>query len=581
MGALFLVRDDLAEAALATARAHFRLHGLPEPDERRLPGWRLLSSPYIKGAGGTFVADGDDFAAVAGTLAFDDLVGADALRALLAEATPPAFDWSRVGGQFALVLRKGGRTFVATDYFSAFHLYHDAEMRLFSTSLLAAATSLPRLNFHAQGVYEFAFQASVIGDDTVFAELKRLGATTIVELTADGTMCHSVAKPLSGTTTDLSHGDRLRLHRDLLDRIVGGYARQFGNEIHCPLSGGLDSRLMLAVLRAFGCRPDIYVYGPATSPDVVIAQQIGAGEGFDVTWIDKDEHRDLTPDAFAEQTARNFFENDALPNFGGMFDNGRNGEALHARHSGGALAVSGGCGEIYRNFFFLPDRRLTAANVVDAFFARFDARDATAMFDPRNFLRGIEDKMLAALERPGDRSALPRNVIEQLYPRVRCRSLFGREISIEGRFGPYLMPFLDHRIVAEGVQLPMREKEAGAFEAALLNAIDPVLARYPSAYGHDFATPPSLRHRFDERATQVRPFWLRRHSYALQRRLRPMGDEHGGLFGREYMGRVIDLEFPAMRRFFQIGNLADSGVWRRVACLEYLATHLGSRLTTS
>jgi asparagine synthase (glutamine-hydrolysing) len=122
-------------------------------------------------------------------------------------------------------------------------------------------------------------------------------------------------------------------------------------------------------------------------------------------------------------------------------------------------------------------------------------------------------------------------------------------------------------------------KHAGRFEAQLLNTIDPSLARRPSAYGHNFAARPSLRHRFEEWSTRMRPTWLRKRSYAIQRRLRPMSDEHGGLFSPEYMGRVIDLEFPIMRRYFNLERINDSGLWRRIACLEYLAAFLGSRLS--
>jgi len=126
--------------------------------------------------------------------------------------------------------------------------------------------------------------------------------------------------------------------------------------------------------------------------------------------------------------------------------------------------------------------------------------------------------------------------------------------------------------------LPLRLKNAGRFEAMLLNAIDPALARYPSAYGHDFAGPPGLRHRFDEWSSRMRPIWLRQRSYALQRRLRPMADEHGGLLSPEYLGKVIDLDFPIMRRFFNTDRINDSGMIRRIANLEYLAARLGTRL---
>ena len=363
-----------------------------------------------------------------------------------------------------------------------------------------------------------------------------------------------------------------------LTRIVRPHVARFGDEIRCALSGGLDSRLVLAALRAEGCRPRAFVYGGVGSADVRVARDIGEGEGLAVEWRDKEAVRSLAPDEFPEQVARNFEEYDGLPNFGELFENGGNAAARDARHAGGALSVSGGCGEVYRNFFYLPDRRIRASAVARTFFARYAAGDATGKFDERAFLSAIEDKILTALGRPGDRSRLPRPTVEQIYPRIRCRSLFGREISLESRYGSYLMPFLDHRLVAEAVQLPLALKNAGRFEARLLADLDPALAAYPSAYGHDFSGPPDLRHRFGEWTTRVRPIALRQRSYALRRRLGPLADEHGGLLSREYLGRVIDLEFPVMRRFFNVDRIGDSGLMRRIANLEYLAARLGSRL---
>jgi len=581
MAGLFLTREahpGAAEPALATARAQFARHGFADLKVKRFAGWALLHAPYIVGGPDLFVEEGGAFAAAAGTLSYDGMTGSEALRKLLAEADPLHLDWSRLAGQFALVLHRGGRTFVATDFFAAFQLYHDAERSLFSTSFLTAATVLPHVSFDPQGLYEYAVQAAVLGDDTVLAEIKRLGPNQVVELGEHGVRLHRVAKDLPSAPTAEPLAERLATHASLLRRVVGEQALRFGDNIQCPLSGGLDSRLVFAVLRSLGCDPQAYVYGWPVSPDVQIAQAIGAAEGFPLEWIDKDAVREITPEAFPEQVARNFEENDGLPNFGGLFDNGGNSYARDRRHRDGALTISGGAGEIYRDFFFLPDRRLRVADVADSFFARYDRRDMTAAFDGSRFLRRIRDKMLEALGRPGDTSALPRTLIEQLYPRFRGRSLFGRELSVEARYSPYTFPFLDQRVVAEAMTLPMPLKRAGVFEAQLLHAIDPVLAARPSAYGHHFAEPPSRKHRFDEWATRVRPVWLRKNSYAIQRRLKPMGDEHGGLHSDEYMGRVIDLAYPHMRRWFNVDQVSDSGLKRRIALLEYFAAHLGSRL---
>ena len=582
MAGLFLVHDrdpGFADAAMAEARAQFARHGFPTGSEHRLPGWRLLHAPHIIGGPETLLAEGDDLAAVAGTLAFDGLTGSAALRALLREAELPSPDWSRLRGQFAALVRRGGRSFLLTDYFAAFQLFRDREARLFSTSFLAAANALPRLSFDPQGVYEFAFNVVPIGNDTVLADLKLLGPDEVAELTPDGARFHAVAKPLPEVAVDMPLEERVARHRQRLSDAVGAHRSLFGGGVVCPLSGGLDSRLLLAALRAEGAQPRVYVYGAPGEEDVEIAQRIGSAEGFEVEAFDKGAWPRPAPDDFAGQVERNFQQYDGLPVYGEIFESGANALARDRRHPGGALAASGGCGEIYRNFFFLADRPTSARDVARIFFARLDRGDVTGAFDERAFVGAVEDKILASLGRPGERGPLPRPLVEQIYPRVRCRSFFGREISLEARYGPYLMPFLDHQAVADAMTLPVRLKNAGRFEAMLIDAIDPALARQPSAYGHDFTGPPGWRHRFTEWATRIRPPRLRENSYAIQRRLGRVPHGRNPLLVRDYLGRVIDLDYPAMRRFFRVGRIADDGLLMRIACLEYLAARLGSRLT--
>lgn len=571
MGGLFLVqaRDPgFAAGALAAAREY----GFAEATARDVPGWHVLHMSYAAGGPALFLERGEDFVAVAGTIACDGEMGRAALERLLDMERP---DWDRVAGQFVALVHRGGRTFLFGDYFGAFQLFHDEAPRLFSTSFLAAANALPRVSFSAQGVYEFAFNVVPVGDDTVLAELRTLGPERMVDLTSDGAVDHALAKPLPSAEA-LPLEARIAAQRERLLALAESHVRQFGGAIHCPLSGGLDSRLALAALRAVGARPRIYVYGGAESGDVRIARDIAAAEGFAIEWLDKEAWREVSPDEFPAQIEANFQAYDGLPNYGELFENGANAFAREARHAGGALAVSGGCGEIYRNFFYLPDRRFSAAAVARTFYARYALGDVTEAFDERAFLRAIEDKILAALGRPGDRGRLPRGLIEEVYPRVRCRAVFGREISLEARIGAYWMPFLDHKLVGEAMKLPLALKNGGRFEAMLLAAIDPVLAGQPSAYGHDFTAPPSRKHLFAEWSTRIRPIALRQRSYALRRRLGPVADEHGGLLTSEYMGRVIDLDFPAMRRFFKPEAIGDSGLMRRISNLEYLAARLPS-----
>ncbi len=582
MGGLFLVRDDdAATATLAAARAQYGRHGFVAFDDIALPGWRGFHCPFIHGGPDGFLTEGDDLVAVAGTLIVDGELGAPALRKLIAMIALGEPDWSRIGGQFVALVRAAGRTVLFTDFFGAFQLFHDDGWRVLSTSFLAAADTLPALSFDPQGVYEFVFNVFPIGDDSVLAELKRLGPDRLLRLNRDGVTVTPLAKPLPETPVDMPLADRIDDVATRLRATVAPAAAVFGDRVDCPLSGGLDSRLVLALLRDAGIAPNIYVYGDADDAgetDVVVARAIAAAEGFALSVEDKASFRAIDPADFADQVRVNFHETDALVTDGGLFDNGGNAWSRHQRHRGGRLAVSGGCGEVLRNFFYLADRPLKAGQLVRSFFARYTLADVTSAFDPRVFEGALTTKLVTALGEADLERPLPRTLIEQAYPRVRCRAFFGREASVVGRHGAYLLPFFDHRVVEAGLRVPMAQKYAGRFEAAVLAAIDPGLARHQSAYGHDFTGPPDRRHRFEEWSTRIRPTWARGRTYALRRRLGPVADEHGGLLTPAYLGRVIDLNFPAMRRFFHTRAVSDSGAYRRIATLEYLAGHLGDRL---
>ena len=269
----------------------------------------------------------------------------------------------------------------------------------------------------------------------------------------------------------------------------------------------------------------------------------------------------------------------ALPNYGELFENGANAAARDARHQGGALSASGGCGEIFRNFFFLPDRpvqrRGGRPDLLRPLRARATSpkRSTSAPSCARSRTRSSP-----RWAGPGTARRCRAPLIEQIYPRIRCRALFGREISLEARCGAYLMPFLDQQVVAEAMKLPLGLKNAGRFEAMLLE-------RDRSGAG---AAALRLRPRFRRAARACGTAsangrrgsarWrCRQRSYALRRRMGPVADEHGGLLDARLYG-------PGRRPRFSRScaassapeRIADSGMMRRIANLEYLAARLGS-----
>jgi asparagine synthase (glutamine-hydrolysing) len=261
---------------------------------------------------------------------------------------------------------------------------------------------------------------------------------------------------------------------------------------------------------------------------------------------------------------------------GSVFDNGGNAAARHTLQANRTITSSGGGGEIFRNFFHLPDRALRLRDLVHAFYRQFDPSTATRRFDEHCYDAAIEQKMSAALD--GANGVVDRQLIEQLYPAFRCRANFGREISIVGRYGAYFVPFLESAVVRAALNIPVREKKNGQFEARLIRRLDPRLARYRTVYGRELSIP-RWTSRIDEAATVMRPTWLRRNSYRMKTRMRPQRDGHGGLLDSARLKRVIDIEFPALRAYFMPERFRDDGLLRRVALVEYMVQRLGSKVS--
>lgn len=575
MGGWYLCRNDArADARLAQARAQFARHGFAAPQTFTTPTHRGFHVGHIHPGLATIANDGDDFIAVAGTLFYQGEGGEAALKRLLADFAPPFDRWADVLGQFGALVRKNNQLHVFADWFGGFHIYHDASHDVVSTSFLALAQSLTTLRFNRQAVYEFAFTSTPLGQDTVLDGIARLAPTAQLSLGEHVTV-HQSPRRLPSVVSDEPVDTLVTRMADQLGRMFEVPARLYGDNVQCPLSGGFDSRLVLALLRQAGVRPHVYVYGSARDADVTVARHIGAAEGFDVEVFDKVAYREVTPDAFADIVAHNFHEMDATPIDGGLFDNGCNSAARHARARGGALAVSGAAGEIFRNYFYLRDRPWRSRDILDAFYAGFDPRDCTEAFDESRYFATLDAKLRAALGVEDDR--LTRQQVETAYPLFRCPPFFGREISMVGRFGAYFVPFFEHAIVEHSVALPVSLRTHGVFQSQLLATIDHRLAAYPSAYGHSFVEQPGLAHRLDDAVSLYRTPAMRRWSNRMRQRLRRPAAP-SGFMAPEYLGRVIDLDFPAMRAFFNVNRPLDAGLLKRIATLEYLAKSLGSRL---
>jgi asparagine synthase (glutamine-hydrolysing) len=381
-----------------------------------------------------------------------------------ADFTPP----------FALALldRRRDSVRVVTDAIGLSHVYvaQGDGVAVVSSSALACAQLLGR-GIDAAAMFGMAQTGSMIGTDTPFAGVRKLAAGDCATL-HDGVLAvTAMAAPATPDSVNIDDAARV------LRSVMTALAAQFP-EAEFELSGGMDSRLLLAALPAPARAAHAgFTIGTPDAPDVVVAKLIAAREGMAHSVADPDAVLatvDLPPlldkVAHDHQFSTNPLDRVLIAAIGQQFR---------------APRFSGQNGEALRGFYYAGQRlgaeptRAMALRLVDW---RLLANDSV---DPQLF-----SSAFVAAQRPALRDRLADIVldcrgitwaqkIDTLYERERMQHWCGIGISGICHERQILMPFFDPRMTAFARAVAPREKAGARLAARLLAALDAGLAGLP------------------------------------------------------------------------------------------------------
>ena len=295
------------EALQAAALDAFTQMGFANPHIVSTDDYVLLAFAKHQGSELAFEQfPNGDFVFSCGTLFYDGAIGKAAASAFYRDYNGSPGPRDRASGHYAVILRKGDATEIVPDSFGGYHVFCDSEMRIATSAFLAVAAALNQLTVNVQSAYEYVFTGVVSGNATLFNEIivAPVNSTITVQAGKMEPVRHLLRLPLttSGEDFEASIGQTMRL----LDRYFASIATNFGDRVNCALSGGYDSRLILALLRRHGVRPNLYVYGPAEGQDVKLARSIAEGENLHLDIVDKTQRRVWEPEEFAAVAHRNF-----------------------------------------------------------------------------------------------------------------------------------------------------------------------------------------------------------------------------------------------------------------------------------
>jgi asparagine synthase (glutamine-hydrolysing) len=513
-------RDERADAAAAADRS-LRSQGFVERLRVDRERWVLVAYRFDGRHDDTspdlHVRRGAADAFAVGVPLAGGSAGRAALEHLLARETwQRGLDPDVLDGSFAAAVADGEQLTAFTDPIGLGKLYLSSDGRLASTSWLAVLEGTRTRQLDRVAALQYVLHGAAHGERTPVRGIEALPSGTAIEWPGGLRRRWVQAAHWRRATPCASYEearDRIAVH---LRGTLAAHARAAGGRVRMALSGGFDSRLILAGLRSAGVAPDLFVYGEAQDPDVLVATHVASGEGLQLTVYDKSAlDRGVGPiDATRLEEACLFFDGTPVD---GIVDAGSDRSTRLAQHAGGAIVLNGGGGEVLRDFFRLPPGRHPAADLVDAFYSGFDAgairRDAD-----RDALREAMTSSISASV--GESGPFDRAAVDRAYALFRCRHWMGRNNAVSARWGLFATPLLDAESIRLAPALPWRWKAAGRLESAVIGALDARVAAYSSSYGHGFDREPPTSARVGAWLHRLRPIRLRPVIARVARRVR-------------------------------------------------------------
>lgn len=569
MGAFFLVKrtaSDQPDPRFIHLQSEFQKQGWGIPVALSAGGCDICVYPKRSGATvASHIVDATTFCLYTGTLIYRKKQGPEALERLHGDLINGAVDWAKLYGHFCVLAAWAGQLMVFVDRLGTYPVFHDRQNHVLSSTFLGVVGSQARPTINPQCVYEYVFQGATYGDETVINGIGRLdGADGIRFQPGQDPELIDVAPALPIVDTPLSFAESVDRNVENLQCYFEALAACYGENIDTALSGGYDSRLTLALLQDQGITPLLHVYGRENDDDVRVAKAIANGEGFALVHTDKSGKPPVAADRFGDIIARNFYLFDGTPP-DGILDDGADVKTRLERCAGGELMLNGGGGEVFRNFFYLSNRAYVTRRFLWSFYSRFDPRFNTERFDENAYYDRLGAKVRRTVNT--DENVLTRLQIEFLYPAFRCRYWMGRNNGVNNALGYALTPFIDANIVPDAIASPLKFKNFGRLEGAMIRSVSPALADYNSAYGHNFTGPPPISRRLKDLSTLLRPPELRRLTYRLHKRSR---DHWAYYLKPPYIAEILNGDFGHMRQFVDVDQIADGEQFARICTLEYL-----------
>tara|TARA_Y100001970_G_scaffold210054_1_gene256181 strand:- start:1457 stop:3193 length:1737 start_codon:yes stop_codon:yes gene_type:complete len=510
-----------------------------------------------------YIQDKSNFIVSTGTFFYKNKFGLESLKKIFSDFDNKKNIFNDINGNYCIIIYKKNNLFIFNDYLGLYRVYINKSKNIFSSSFLSLIHSNEKNNVSKQELYEYICYGAFYGDKTIFKEVNLLSSKHIYTIIPK----FDKYQKKYFSNNNFSSDNLEKIFKSAYDSNLEYFKmikNTFNSKVTSALSGGFDSRLMLAISKRVGVKLQLYVYGSNNSKDVEIAKNIVKNENLSIDHVDRNKYLKINKSDYSSMLENNYYHLDGL-GVTGIFDNGSDIHTRIRRTKKAFLHINGGGGEIYRNFWELSDKKISIKNFLKSKYDNSDYLIFTNEFNKKSFYLNFEEKIKKILST--NKNILTRKEIEKLYPYLRLKYWMGINNSINNQFSYSLTPFSEPNMFYNSFNIPIRLKNLGRFQAKLIRKMDIDVSKYLSDYGFNFFSKKiNLKYKIKDYLRVHCPIFLR----GFIRRRKKNNSEMPYFLKEEYIKNIFPLDKLLINQYIDINKIKNPEILSRALTLEFI-----------
>jgi hypothetical protein len=140
----------------------------------------------------------------------------------------------------------------------------------------------------------------------------------------------------------------------------------------------------------------------------------------------------------------------------------------------------------------------------------------------------------------------------------------GMNNSINNQFSFSLTPFVEPEMFYPSFNIPLKFKNSGVFQAALIREMDTDISKYQSDYGFNFYDKIGLKYKIKDYARVNTPIFLRR----IIRKRKRSNTRMPYFLNQDYLLDIVRFSQLSINKYINVEKINNPEVLSRVLTLE-------------